>query len=149
MAALGPDRPEKERFLVAFGQTIKSLRAAAGLSQTELAARCFLRHDHVSDLERGKRAPDLIVLLMLARALGASVTELTDGLAAPSRAVGMAGLLAFVAQQPGISSNALAAELRLPSWYVTQMIRYLDSVGAITPEPPGWRLAPDHRSERR
>ena len=91
LAALGPDKPEKDEILLAFGKNLRSLRIAARLSQDKLARRCFLRHDDVSHIERGVRTPSLTMLFMLAHTLGASVAHLT------------------------------VADQALPSWYVVEL----------------------------
>jgi transcriptional regulator with XRE-family HTH domain len=137
--ALGPDIPERDGILRAFGEDLRSLRVAARLSQEQLAARSFLRHGQISDLERGETAPNLTVLLMLAHAIGVSVGELTDGLVAPSRQAGRTEILAVLARQPGISTDGLAQALGLPSWYVLQTVRCLQSFGEIVRKSPGWQ----------
>jgi len=139
LAALGPDKPEKDEILFAFGTSLRSRRAAARLSQDKLARRCFLRHDEISRLERGGATPSLTVLLMLAHTLGASVAQLTDGLAAPSRTVTTSQTLSLIASRPGISTLALAEGMALPSWYVVELIRCLEATGEIVRQPPGWR----------
>jgi hypothetical protein len=80
-------------------------------------------------------APNLTVLLMLAQTLGASVGELTDGLAAPSRSASRSQTLAVIASRPGLSVPALAQELALPSWYVYELVRYLEATGEIAGRP--------------
>jgi len=100
-----------------------------------LAARCFRRDKHISGLERGTRTPSLTLLLSLADALGTSVGDLTDGLAAPTRQAGRAQALAHITSQPAISIRALAETMRLPNWYVTQLVRHLKSTKAISGPP--------------
>jgi len=141
LAALGPDKPEKDDLLLAFGKNLSSLRGATRLSQDKLARRCFLRHDHIAHFERGAATPNLIMLLMLAHTLGASVADLTEGLAAPSRTASKGRTLALVASQPGISTLALADDLALPAWYVRELIRCLEATGEVARQPPGWRRA--------
>ncbi len=152
LVALGPDKPEWDCILLAFGQRLKAVRAAAGLSQSQLAARCFLPKDHISGLECGRRTASLTVLLMLAHAMGISAGEPTDGLAAPTRQAGREQTLAVIAREPGISTDALAQSLGLPSEYVAQIVRCLASVGEIAPEPigwqRGWKKAPSVDGER-
>ena len=141
LAALGPDKPEKDEILLAFGRNLSSLRAAARLSQDKLARRCFLRHDEISRLERGGATPSLTVLLILAHTLGSSVAHLTDGLAAPSRTASTSQALSLIASQPGISTLALAEDMGVPSWYVRELICCLEATGEIARQPPGWRRA--------
>jgi transcriptional regulator with XRE-family HTH domain len=139
LVALGPDKPETDGVLLAFGERLKSLRTATGFSLGQLVARCFLRNDHISGLEHGGSASRLTVLLMLAHAIGVSAGEPTSGLAAPTRQAGRAQTLAVIARQPGIGTDALAQSLGLPAWYAAQIVRCLASVGEIASESTGWR----------
>ncbi|MEY3894891.1 MAG: hypothetical protein RLZZ214_410, partial [Verrucomicrobiota bacterium] len=59
-----------------FGTTIKSTRAALGISQEELADRAGLHRTYISDLERGARNPSLKSVEKLAEALQLSVAGL-------------------------------------------------------------------------
>ncbi len=130
-AALGPDKHERDELLHAFGQNLKTHRALAGLTQQTLAERCFLRADEVSHLERGKAAPNLLILLMLADVTGVGVGELVRGLSAPSRLASRELILALVTQQPGIRTAALAGSLRLPPGYTHQTARRMHSYKEI------------------
>jgi transcriptional regulator with XRE-family HTH domain len=82
---LGLDEVETESLLRVFGENLRSLRSNAGLSQQTLGDRCFLRHDQISQFERGLAEPSLPVLLILADGLGVSVEKLTERLQAPRR----------------------------------------------------------------
>jgi transcriptional regulator with XRE-family HTH domain len=144
LAALGPDKREKDEILLAFGKNLSSLRGATRLSQDKLARRCFLRHDDIAHFERGAATPNLTVLLILAHTLGASVADLTEGLAAPSRTASKSQTLALVASRPGISTPALAEDMNLPAWYVRELIRCLEATGEVARQPPGWRQAHRH-----
>src|ERR1700683_2078246 len=141
LAALGPDKPERDEILLAFGQSLRSLRASARLSQDNLARRCFLRHDEISRLDDVGATPSLTVLLILAHTLGASVAPLTHGLPPPSRTASKSQTLALIASRPGISPLALAEDMEIPPWYVRELIRYLEASGEIARQPPGWRQA--------
>lgn len=59
-----------------FGQEVKRLRTARGLSQEELSFRADIHTSYVSQLERGKKSPSLRTILQIARALHISATEL-------------------------------------------------------------------------
>ena len=59
--------------------TIKAIREAKGLTQTELAARIGVTDKAVSKWETGKGLPDVSLLEPLAAALGTSVIELMNG----------------------------------------------------------------------
>ena len=52
------------------GTRLRSLRVAAGLTQTELAARSGVPHETISRLELARRAPQAETVARLAEALG-------------------------------------------------------------------------------
>lgn len=64
MAHTGPGTPAE-----LFGRNLKRLRASAGLSQEELAARSGLHRTYVSSVERGNRNVSLENIFALADAL--------------------------------------------------------------------------------
>src|SRR5262245_7857231 len=68
----------------ALGERVKRLRAAAGLSQTELAGGRFSK-EYVSQIERGKTRPTAETLAWLAERLGADATFLASGVSAVER----------------------------------------------------------------
>jgi transcriptional regulator with XRE-family HTH domain len=137
--ALGADKHERDGLLRAFGQNLKKHRALAGLTQQTLAERCFLDSGQISHLERGKTAPNLLILLMLADVTGVGVGELVSGLGAPSRVASREQILVLVAQQPGVRTAALAGSLALPPWYAYQTARRMHSYGEIVWRRPGWQ----------
>ncbi len=49
---------------------IKKYRNERNLSQVQLAMKCSLSSEYLSEIERGKRAPSLKRLLRIAEALG-------------------------------------------------------------------------------
>ena len=63
------------------GVNLKRLRAARGLTQTQVAQRAGLTQGYIAKLESAAYAPDpaLSVVLKLARALGVSIGELVAG----------------------------------------------------------------------
>jgi transcriptional regulator with XRE-family HTH domain len=140
LAALGPDLAEKQRVLMEFGARTKCLRNEAGLTHQKLADRCFLRHDHISSIERGVWGPPLQLLLLLADAMDASMTELTEGLTVPTHEAGRAIVLAEIKRQPGIGSLALRQELEWPPAYVGLLVRYLAAHGEIVRRNARWEL---------
>jgi DNA-binding CsgD family transcriptional regulator/DNA-binding XRE family transcriptional regulator len=144
--ALGPDKPERDDLLLAFGQNLRAQRALAGLTQQTLAERCFLRTGQISLLERGKTTPNLFILLMLADVAGVGVGELVSGLAAPSRRASREQILALVTQQPGIGTAELAGSLGLPSSYVSQTARRMHSYKEVVWRPMGWETGPRQMS---
>src|SRR5436190_13957337 len=66
------------------GERVRRLRAAAGLSQTELAGGRFSK-EYVSQIERGKTKPTADTLTWLAERLGADPTFLSSGVSATDR----------------------------------------------------------------
>lgn len=53
-----------------FGRNVKALRKATGLSQDELADKVPIHRTYMSGIERGVRAPTIIVVEKIAVALG-------------------------------------------------------------------------------
>ena len=66
--------------LEAFGQRIKALRTAQGLSQQQLADLIYVTRKTVGNWETGNRIPDLTMLSRLAECLGVETYELIDTL---------------------------------------------------------------------
>jgi transcriptional regulator with XRE-family HTH domain len=141
-AAFGPDVRERDAVLHAFGENLRAHRVAARLTQEDLGVRCFMRLAQISKIERGNKAPNLSDLLVLAHRLGVSAGEFTDGLQAPVRRVGTAEVLDLITRQPGITADALAASLALPSSYIAL---YLQSTGAIVSRRTGWHPVAETR----
>lgn len=54
-----------------YGKAIRTIRAARGISQRDLAARCDLDPSYISLIEAGERAPSLTTLDALSKALQA------------------------------------------------------------------------------
>nr|AUN37526.1 DNA-binding protein [uncultured bacterium] len=61
------------------GENVRRLRGNLKLSQAELAVRSGLHRTYLSGVERGQRNPSFFSLVALARALEASLSELTRG----------------------------------------------------------------------
>jgi transcriptional regulator with XRE-family HTH domain len=138
-AACGLDVREGDVVLRAFGERLRAQRGAERLTQEDLAVRCFMRRAQISRIECGDRAPNLSDLLVIAHRLGVSAGELTDGLQAPVRRVGTAQVLDLITRRPGISADALATSLGLPSSYAFEIALYLQSTGAIVSRRTGWQ----------
>lgn len=61
-----------------FGQRLRELRAAAGLTQAQLAERAGVPHSYYGDLERGRRPnPQWDTVRRLAAALGVTPNNFT------------------------------------------------------------------------
>jgi len=63
-----------------FGDNLKRVRRAAGVSQDELAVRASVHRTEVSQLERGLRVARIDTLVKLAASLEASPAELLAGI---------------------------------------------------------------------
>ena len=61
------------------GATIKNLREAKGITQTQLALQIGVSSKAVSKWETAKGLPDITLIEPLAKALGVSVMELMSG----------------------------------------------------------------------
>ena len=66
----------KKEFLIAFGKHLKELRISKGFSQTELGKRCNADAAKVSKTERGIYDFKISSLLVVAKGLDISLTEL-------------------------------------------------------------------------
>jgi transcriptional regulator with XRE-family HTH domain len=62
-----------------FAANLREQRERAGLSQEALADACDLHRTEISLLERRKRSPRLETIVILARGLGISASELIQG----------------------------------------------------------------------
>jgi transcriptional regulator with XRE-family HTH domain len=60
------------------GRNLRRLRLAQGISQEELAFRASIDRVYMSELERGRRNPSLLVLTRLAKALGVTLNDLVS-----------------------------------------------------------------------
>jgi putative transcriptional regulator len=67
-----------ENDLKKLGETIRRARERQKMSQTVLAEKCGFQKSYVSGVETGTRNIRFLSLLVIARALGASVSELAD-----------------------------------------------------------------------
>ena len=58
-----------------YGQTLRKLREASGMSQEELAFKTDLHRTYISQLERDLKSPSLRTVTTIARALGLTLLE--------------------------------------------------------------------------
>lgn len=63
---------------VAFGQAVRRLRRAKGMSQERLAEVADIHRTYIGDVERGKRNISLLNMTRLAGALGVSLSRLVQ-----------------------------------------------------------------------
>ena len=59
-----------------FGERIRELRLARGLSQEELAFKSGMHRTYLGSIERGERNPSLKNIAAIAEALGVSLSQL-------------------------------------------------------------------------
>jgi transcriptional regulator with XRE-family HTH domain len=76
-------KPERDVILEQFGLKLAKLRGDMGLSQERFARKANVHRNEIGALERGKREPGLLMLLILADAAGVPVKHLTKDLAVP------------------------------------------------------------------
>jgi transcriptional regulator with XRE-family HTH domain len=69
----------KTSTLKRFGDRLKELRRAAGLSQEKLAELAELHRTYISGVERGERNASLTTIARIAKALDISLSELFEG----------------------------------------------------------------------
>lgn len=63
-----------------FGEQVRKLRKARGLSQEELAELAELHRNYIGGIERGERNVVLLNIVRLAKALGVPLSELLEGI---------------------------------------------------------------------
>jgi len=66
----------RTRAHVSFGQAVRELREAAGISQEAFAAKCGVDRSHYGGMERGERNPSLTSVFKIADALGVRPSEI-------------------------------------------------------------------------
>lgn len=66
--------------LLRFGQRIRELREARGLSQEAFAGQCDLDRTYISGIERGKRNVALQNIGIIAKTLGVPISALFEGI---------------------------------------------------------------------
>jgi transcriptional regulator with XRE-family HTH domain len=65
-----------EQILIQFGERVKTLRLLLNISQEELAFRCGLHKNYISDIERGRRNISLLSIAKMANGLSVSIDTL-------------------------------------------------------------------------
>jgi transcriptional regulator with XRE-family HTH domain len=66
--------------LTAFGLNVRKQREARGLTQEALAEKADLDQTYISGIERGIRNPSILSIAKIAKALGVSLSQLTNGI---------------------------------------------------------------------
>jgi DNA-binding XRE family transcriptional regulator len=72
--------PDLDLYLKMFGESVRQLRKAQGISQEKLAELADLHRTYIGGVERGERNVSLINILKLSRALRTSPSELMKGI---------------------------------------------------------------------
>lgn len=63
-----------------FGERVRAMRLAQGLSQVEFGERCGFYQTYLSRIERGQANPTLNAMEVIANALGITVFDLFDAM---------------------------------------------------------------------
>jgi transcriptional regulator with XRE-family HTH domain len=79
MLAVIQTMSRRARSLTSFGQNVRKIRGASGLTQERLAEKADLDPTYISGIERGVRNPSLLIISRLARALRIPVAKLCEG----------------------------------------------------------------------
>jgi len=66
----------RDKTQATFGQVVREVRTAAGISQEVLAERAALHRTYISLLERGLRNPSLLVIEEISRALNVPMSDM-------------------------------------------------------------------------
>jgi transcriptional regulator with XRE-family HTH domain len=69
----------RARSLTSFGQNVKKMRGASGLTQERLGDKADLDPTYISGIERGVRNPSLLIISRIARALEVPLAKLCEG----------------------------------------------------------------------
>jgi transcriptional regulator with XRE-family HTH domain len=69
---------DSARLRRAFGDTLREARESRGLTQEALSFECGRHRTYVSLIERGKNAPSIVTLWLLADALAVEPAELVE-----------------------------------------------------------------------
>ncbi len=69
----------ESQILKRFGERVRELRKAKGMSQESLALACELDRTYIGGVERGERNISLVNIYKIAAALGVPIKELFNG----------------------------------------------------------------------
>ncbi len=71
---------EKAQLLIKLGQNIRTHRLKNGISQEDLAFKINSARNFIGCIERAEKAPTIITLHRIARALNIKLSELVNGI---------------------------------------------------------------------
>jgi transcriptional regulator with XRE-family HTH domain len=70
---------DKSIELLAFGRALRKIRKEKKLTQDELSVYSRVDRSYISELENGEKAPSLLTIIALARALQVKASVLVEG----------------------------------------------------------------------
>ena len=70
---------KRHPLLTQFGLGVRKQREAHGLTQEALAEKADLDQTYISGIERGIRNPSILSIAKIAKAMGISLSQLTNG----------------------------------------------------------------------
>lgn len=73
------DHSDKSLELLAFGRALRNIRKEKKLTQDELSLYSRVDRSYISELENGEKAPTLLTITALARALHVKASVLIEG----------------------------------------------------------------------
>jgi len=71
---------KRNRVLTAFGTNVRRRRETLDLTQEQLAEKADLDQTYISGIERGIRNPSVLSIVRLAKALGTTASEISEGI---------------------------------------------------------------------
>ena len=69
---------QEKSYLRSFGERVRSLRKARGLSQEQLADACHLDRTYIGGIERGERNVTVLKVRLIAEALSIPVSQVFE-----------------------------------------------------------------------
>lgn len=69
---------QEKSYLRSFGERVRSLRKARGLSQEQLADACRLDRTYIGGIERGERNVTVLKVRLIAEALSIPVSQVFE-----------------------------------------------------------------------
>ena len=70
------EKRERQKLQKNFGEHLRQIRKAKGISAAELAKRCFMEGSNIARIEMGRMNPSLYVLKKLCEGLEIKISEL-------------------------------------------------------------------------
>ena len=70
---------ERQKLQKKFGEHLRKIRKAKGISASELAKRCFMERSNIARIEMGRMNPSLYMLKKLCEGLELTLIEFFQG----------------------------------------------------------------------